>query len=44
VQFYGSIYPPAVAGRLVLYTAAVLFAVSLPAAALLLWLAATKSL
>ena len=44
VQFYGSIYPPAVAGRLVLYTAAVLFAVFLPAASLLLWLAATKSL
>jgi hypothetical protein len=43
VQFYGSIYPPAAAARLVAYTAAVLFAVSLPVAAALLWLAALNS-
>ncbi len=42
VQFYGSIYPPKVAARLVAYTAAVLFAATLPMAALLLWLAAAS--
>lgn len=36
VQFYGAIYPPGLAGKLVLYTAAVMYAVTIPTILLLL--------
>ncbi|MEM0276439.1 hypothetical protein [Pyrobaculum sp.] len=43
VQFYASIYPPAVAGKLTAYTAAVMYSTAVPAIALLFVLATSFS-